>query len=294
MLLQRRTHWILTFTALLVFGCAQAALAGPMLLGTLNSGGSSSTLVELNPITGAVTRTIGAVGYGVNGLTWDPSSGKLYGGTTINESGYNGLIEIDPATGAGTPVGAADWGSSYDRQAVVAITVNAAGQMYGWCERCYDAAGDRYNDELAPVNTTTGVSSRVGDAGMSTGSLGLAFDNSGALILLNYDGDYYSVNTSTGLPTYLGSIPAEGYGYHHGDFQPGTNLFYTIDVAGSSSPRNIVVADLATGAIVYALPTDPDLHTLTFVDSAAVPEPGTVLLLGLGLAGLCVIRRRRA
>lgn len=285
----RKVYWILLLAALLVFGGVQGALAEPILLGTVGSGTTPSTLVELDPVTGALVRTIGPVGYVVNGMAWDPTTGTLYAGTAHKDPSYNGLIVIDLATGAGTPVGAANWGSGYGSQSVVGITVNSAGQMFGWCEWCY-LDDIWYPDDLASVDKSTGVSSWVAEAGIDTGRIGFSFDNFGALILVSVGGEYYSINTATGLPTYLGSINTTA---HNGAFQPVTNLYYGIDVAGYSGPRNLVVADLSTGSVVNTLPTVDNLHTLAFVGSAAVPEPGTVLLLGLGLAGLGVIRRRR-
>ncbi len=287
---RRSTYWILALTALLAFGGVQGALAGPILLGTTGFGSTPSTLVQLDPATGALIQTIGPVGYVVNGLAWDPTTGKLYGGTANNDPLYNGLIEINLTTGAGTPVGAANWGSSEGTQSVVAITVDAAGRMFAWCERCYDPGIDWYWDEFAPVNKSTGVSSYVGEAGISTGRLGLGFDNSGTLILVSGGGYYYWIDTSTGLATYVDSIETTA---HHGKFHPVSGLYYGIDTASETGPRNIVVADLSTASVLYTLPTVDDLHTLAFVAETAIPEPGTFLLLGLGLAGLAVISRRR-
>ena len=92
----------------------------PILLGTTGAcfnafpGGpctQTSTLVQLDPQTGALIREIGPVGYTVNGLAWDCTAGNckagtLYATTAVGDVSFHGLITIDPNTGAGTPVNA--------------------------------------------------------------------------------------------------------------------------------------------------------------------------------------------
>ena len=77
--------------------CNNASPGGPC-------GTATSTLVQLDPGTGALIKTIGPVGFVVNGLAWDSTSGKLYATTPVGDQHFHGLITIDPRTGAGTPV----------------------------------------------------------------------------------------------------------------------------------------------------------------------------------------------
>lgn len=79
-------------------GPAQAAL----LYGAEGGLFSQVNLYLIDPTTGAVTSTIGPIGFGVTGLAFDPIPGTLFGVTTT--SGDRQLITIDPATGAGTVV----------------------------------------------------------------------------------------------------------------------------------------------------------------------------------------------
>ena len=81
----------------------------------------TSTLVQIDPQTGALIRAIGPVGYTVNGLAWDCTagnckSGTLYATTAVGDTHFHGLITIDPNTGAGTPVDASvvNFGLSID------------------------------------------------------------------------------------------------------------------------------------------------------------------------------------
>ena len=120
----KKLRWSMILAAIiLVAGAQQASAQGflgilaqlllvkqPILLGTTgacnNSGPNTpcttkSTLVQLNPRTGALIRTIGPVGFTVNGLAWDRTSGKLYATTPPGDQVFHGLITINPFTGAG-------------------------------------------------------------------------------------------------------------------------------------------------------------------------------------------------
>jgi len=85
--------------------------------------------VELDPTTGALINSVGSVGFTINGLTYDASTGTLYGSTGAN-NGTPSLVAIDMNTGAGTVIGA--FGLSGP---VVSIASNAAGAVYGWQSR---------------------------------------------------------------------------------------------------------------------------------------------------------------
>ena len=57
---------------MLVVGLPAPQASAQRLLGTLNTGGDfdpvTSTLVEIDPVTGSLVSMIGDVGYGVNGM----------------------------------------------------------------------------------------------------------------------------------------------------------------------------------------------------------------------------------
>ncbi len=256
------------------------AAAAPILLGTIGYGGTPSTLVEIDPATGGVLQTIGSVGYTVNGLTYDPTSGILYGSTRFGDPNYNGLITIDLLTGAGTPIGVNGWG--WGGVPITNIATNSAGKLFGWSE---------WGDDLVSIDTATGIATVVGESGIGTFGYGMAFDPSDILYFVNGDGGFFTVDTATGAATWQGYLASLA---HHGDFDPTTGLYYGIDTTGSG-PRDIVVADLSTGSIMSVLPTVNGLHTLTFVDlqTAEIPEPTTLVLAGLGALGLAARARRR-
>ena len=174
----------------------------PMLLGTLGRGGSASTLVELDPLSGTVTRVIGSVGYSVNGLEYDAFSGILYGTVSQNDStAPSHLIEIDMNTGAGTPIG-----TGAGVGTLVNLTSDSMGHLYAWTES---------DDDLVSIDPVTGLGSVVGESGLSTATHGLAFDAADRLYFVNDDGNFYLVDPDTGATSYQFGL---GQTAHHGDF----------------------------------------------------------------------------
>lgn len=244
---------------------------------TVAGGGGASDLVLINPADGSLVRTIGSVGYAVNGLEWNWADGKLYGSTSWNDPNFrSGLIEIDPVTGAGSPIG-----SGFGVEGtVVCITSDSLGRLFGWIEPAFD--------DLALIDTSTGLATRVGESGLDTGRLGLAFDGSDNLFLVNYDGSVYSLDPTTGSSTDLNYDLVTA---HHGDFNPSDGYYYGIAESDSNS-RTLVVADLTlTSGQVIRTPTSIDnLHAVTF---APVPEPShAALVVGLLVLGSAMLQRR--
>ena len=280
-----------SLAALAALVCAlpiQAALAAT-LFATLGAGGGTSSLVELNPATGALVRTIGNVGYLVNGMTFDATTGTLYATTSNNSAAHpDGLITINMTTGAGTPVGT---GAG---QYVNVPAVNSAGQLFSWTEQ---------TDDLAIWNKAAGTITVPGDSGVGTAQQSLAFDNNNVLYLLNDNSSLYTINTTTGLATLLGTIPnlgANGIG-HHGDFNPDNNLLYALDAtADYGTARNLLVINAVARQVVQTIPTINNLHTLAFVGAppfvpSQIPVDNPLALLALAslIAGLGMAHRRR-
>ncbi len=235
---------------LVVLLLAAVPASAQRLLGTIGNpgtGATTSALVELDPATGALVATIGDVGYLVNGMTWDEASGTLWATTSTNDATFpNGLITIDPATAAGTPVGT---GAG---QFVNVPASNSAGQVYGWTEA---------SDDAVLWDTAAGTITVLGESGVGTLRQGLAFNAADELILINGNTNVYTIDTTTGAGTMVGTL---GVVAHHGDFEPNSGLYYGID-AGGGGPKNLVVADLSSFTVVDTIPTVDDLHTLTFV-----------------------------
>jgi hypothetical protein len=220
------------------------------LFGTVGYGEQPSTLVELDPATGAVIQTIGPVGYIVNGLDYDPTTGKLYGGTAFKDPNFNGLIEVNVNTGAGTPVDLNYWGTG-DYIPITNLAINSAGQIYAWSED---------TDSLVRINKLTGAVEETMSNYVSSSQYGLSFNNADDLYFVNGDGSIYSVDTATGVTSYQGTINTMA---HHGKFNPMTNMWYGLDA--TSSPRNLLSCDLEMQSC-STIGEVGDLHTLAFVE----------------------------
>jgi len=263
------------FIVLLTLAAAPAD--AQRLLGTTGAGSGTSTLVELDPSTGSLAATIGDVGHLVNGMAWDATTGTLYATTSTNDVTFpDGLITINPATAAATTIGTgAGFGS------VLLPAVNSTGDLYGWW--------DPSQDDLIIFDKVTGVATRVGESGISTATHGLAFDASDVLYLVNYDTEVYTINTTTGAATSVGSISSVA---HHGKFDPTTGLYWGINTEGSGGPRNLVVANLTTFTVVNTLPTVDGLHTLVWAEGTFVAPNAPVPAVspwGAGLMALLVL-----
>jgi hypothetical protein len=261
----KRFLFAIAFVGLLSTVFAAEARAARILYGTTGAGfGSTSTLVELDPDTGALVATIGPVGYLVNGLTWDATTSTLYGSTSVGDPSFVGLITIDTTTGAGTPVGTG-WGPAFDWVGLTNITADSAGNLYGWWEG---------SDDLVRIDKTLGTAAVVGPSGIGTAAYGLAFDASDTLWLVQF-GQAYQVDTTTGAATFSFSYASMGSG-HHGDFDPDTGLYYGINTSGGLGPRSLDLVDFGTQTEILLLPTVDNLHTLAFVPVSSDTVPPDV------------------
>ena len=160
----------------------------------------ASTLYELDPATGAVLATIGPTGFsGVSALDFDPTTGILYGIVVSWGPGPASslLIQIDPETGVGTPIGTTSGASFFD------ISFDSSGTLYAWN---WGWGGDA----LYTVDLTTGAGAKVGDCGCLTVEPGIAFDSSDTLYL-KAEWDLWEIDTSTGQPVWATGIYLQPY-----------------------------------------------------------------------------------
>ena len=235
----------------------------------------TSTLVQLDPNTGAFIKTIGPVGYTVNGLAWDAKAQKLYASTAIGDVAFHGLITINITTGAGTPVNpaATNFGLAGDASPIHSITIHSNGLMAGWYDEFPTGA---VTDTFVKLDKATGIATEYPDTGIDTSANGLSFDGDG--LLWNIDSPRrvgvgapptqtaYRLDPATGRP--LLSIPLTPPTMAAlGDFNPVNNLYYGLKFTpfDTAQKTTITVVNLSLGTVTTLGPTVNNLHTLAFV-----------------------------
>ena len=152
----------------------------------------------------------------------------------------------------------------------------------------------RVSGALYSVDTTTGAATAIG-AGFGVLSLhGLAYDPTrdalvGVEDTVGIDSRLWEISRTTGLPTSMGSlgVPVLGAGLA---YDPTQDVFWITDnEAGVSDNFYVAPGGGGSATRIGGLSQQTGNGGLAFV-----PEPGTGLLLALGLAAVGAQRRRRA
>ena len=257
----------------------------PVLFGTLGAcdnlvqGGPcihTSTLVQIDPDTGALVRTIGPVGFTVNGLAWDMTTNKLYATTAVGDTSFHGLITIDTNTGQGTPVNANVFNYGLNvtpgtlGSPVHSITIDSNGDAVGWYDEFPPPLG--VTDTFVTIDKSTGIATEFDNTGINTGQNGLAFAKHN--LLWNIDSPKvvggvvtqtaYLLDPSNGQPLDERDVspptPAA-----LGDFNPVGNQYYGLKFTVFNPTTFLVVIDLKKGTVTTLGQTVDDLHVIAFV-----------------------------
>jgi len=254
----------------------------PVLLGTtgacnnVNQGGpctQTSTLVQIDPSNGALVRVIGSVGYTVNGLSWDPTTDKLYATTAVGDVSFHGLITIDPDTGAGMPVNPSvvNFGLAGAASPVHSITIDSHGNAVAWYDEFPPPVG--VTDTFVTIDKATGIGIEHDNTGINTGQNGVAFAKHD--LLWNIDSPKlvggvitqtaYLLNPADGTPLDSRDVspptPAA-----LGDFDPVGNKYYGLNFqAFGNGTTFLELVDLKKGTVTTLGQTVNGLHVIAFV-----------------------------
>ena len=282
----KRSIMVVALAAAIVGAPVEPASAAkaPLLFGTTGAcnnvvqGGpctQTSTLVQLDPSTGALIRTVGPVGFTVNGLAWDRHSKQLYATTAIGDVVFHGLITIDPDSGAGTPVDpqATNFGLAGAASPIHSLTIDSRGHMVAWYDESPPPVG--VTDTFVQIDKTTGIATEFVNTGINTSQNGLSFDNEDQL--WNIDASRIIRPATTLTQTAFRLDPSNGHALQSvslsppldaalGDFNPENGVYYGLNFEAffPTIPTFIEMVDLRTGTVSTLGRTIDGLHTLAF------------------------------
>gem|GEM_PF-1144907 len=253
---------------------------------------TSGVLYSVNSSNAAVT-TIGSTGVageaGFGDIQFSPD-GTLYG-FTLGPAAT--LYKINPETAAAAAVGRLGV-STYEG----GLAFSPNGTAYG-----LNARGAS-SDELFTINLKTGASTVIADINASSFDVnGLLYRSDGKLIgIEDFSNSLVVIDPHTGDVTTLASLPFtvgvvggmtmyNGEAYFSTGYDPGAvGLPFGTDSLYSFNPYTGAYSLMGSFSPSF---TDSGINGIAGFSSSSAPEPGGLSLLGLGLAGMGLIARRR-
>jgi hypothetical protein len=264
----------------IVIGVAFAAIgnlnATPLLYGITNAG----TLFTVDPTTlftntlGTVAGSVAVIGVATNGTnlyTFDRNTNRIL---QIDPNNANVLNTIDVGL-ASAVIGEGDLTYSSPTQGYISSAQFPNSSYYSF------TLGSPGSNTL--LHTDSNAATRVFLDGLAV--------EAGTLFGLQQGGaGFYTVNTTTGIPTLVGSTGITGIAYSFGGLAFNSNSGTTYGALANNNLSNLYTINTVTGAatLVGAIGTFTNVAGLAEFDAnpVATPEPGSILLVLTGLLAI--------
>jgi len=259
-------RFLLLLTLLTCLGAISAWAADMGMLYAMND--QTNSLYSIDPNTYALT-FIGSTGVGsgdFGDMAYNPNTNTAF---WVPGRGNDNLYSLNLQTGAATLIGA----HNIDDMFALGFDT-ATNTLYG----------ESSNGNFYSLSTTNGAATLLGSNSAYPGGLTYRADSNQLVLLGAGTASFNAVNPANGQLTFLGG---SGFVNDNGvAWDPVQGKFFIDDWSG-----NLYTADPNTYNLtqIGSLPTEYD----GIIYVGAVPEPGTMLLIGSGIVGLATRLRRK-
>ena len=233
-------------------------LACATLFACTGTGGASSTLYRINPMTG-VGAAVGPMGiFGCGGLAFDPMTARLYA-VGASPTFEDSLWTVDTDTGAAALVGPTGLTNASD------IAFRSDGVLFSY---------HRLNGAAAILSTSTGNGTLLGPSGRFGSGNGITFDADDELLHAD-NSNLSSIEQTTGAFTTLSplSFPPVACSFRRIDamdtHESGV-VYGVMNCSGGSNSNNFLVTiGVPSGSVNAIAPSVPGLDGIAFAPLGA-------------------------